>query len=396
MNAFPQLAIAGATGGASAERWQSGYESVASLSDAVLRSGSGLGPIADTPTTQKYFTHAMRPYIARPGKDDAPIKPVEGNVFECFVGGVRTVLIFRFCSRRLAEQLLNDPPERLVLFIDENLWALKNASLSEGYRYRLARKREALFEPLLAIAHEVVSPSRRILARFDTKERFLVGPALTSLLPALDHHDNGDTTRIVFCGSRSQVEELENISGELNAFMADHPDVNLTTFLGRHAPRDLQGPNIAHMVPMVWSDYRRCMEINRFHISIAPAASNEFNLSRSLSRVLDNAVWGAAGLYSNQEPYSQTVADGSDGLLVGRERGDWTKAISQLVNDRRLARNLALQGQNLALAVGDIARLSRFWMNRLGIVPERVPSSPRANTALPVLDGAEVAIPAVI
>ncbi len=329
----------------------------------------------ETAVVHHYFSSVMAPYIAAAGNSNAPIRRIEANVFEAGAGQNRTVLVMRFCSRRMLDRLQNDPPARLLLFIDDNLWALKGSAMPEGYRYRLARKRETIFEPIVAMAHEVISPSRRVLARFDTKERHLVSAGLSLPLPQLDHHESSGTIDIVFCGARSHAEDLSGIAGALAGILEDHVHVTLTTFLGLHAPAVLHCRGARHHAPMRWADYKRFMAGNRFHISITPGIGSEFNYSRSLMRVLDNGIWGAAGVYCNQEPFSLAIRNNVDGILVDREPQAWATALRELIENRDMLHGLAARGKMLAQEMGDNAALARFWLNRLDIMPWAVARS---------------------
>lgn len=326
----------------------------------------GVEPI-EAPQTWRYFTSVLGHAIADDGQADRPVRRLGANVFETDGRYGRTVVVMRFCSRALVEQLVKNRPDRLLLFVDDNIWALKGAGLPEGYRYRLARKREAVFAPLLAIADEIIAPSRRILARFDDKGRALVSPSLCGPLPSLAHHDQAGPVRIVFDGDRSHTEDIESIAGELMAVLGARGDVTLTTFLGRHAPAALHGSNVHHLDPMSWPKFRDFAASNHFHLSLHPAQTSEFCLSRSTCGFLRTACWGAAGLYAAQEPFTSIVDDGHSGFLVDRAPGSWQRLLTALIADRTRMRTIALAAQQEALEVGDPMILRRFWVHRLGL-----------------------------
>jgi hypothetical protein len=330
------------------------------------RDAGGVEPV-ESPQTYRYFTSVLSHAIADRAHPGRPVRRLGANVFETRASHGRTVVVMRFCSKALSEQLIKNRPDRLLLFVDDNIWALKGAGLPEGYRYRLARKRETIFAPLLAVADEIVAPSRRILARFDDKGRALVSPSLCGQLPSLAHHDQTGPVRIVFDGDRSHTKDLDSIAGELMAVLGASGDVTLTTFLGRHAPAALRGSNIHHLDPMSWPKFRDFAAANHFHISLHPAQTSEFCLSRSTCGFLRSAGWGATGLYAAQEPFTSIVDDGHSGFLVDKAPGSWQRMLTALIADRTRLRTIALAAQQEALAIGDPMILRRFWVHRLGL-----------------------------
>jgi glycosyltransferase involved in cell wall biosynthesis len=60
-------------------------------------------------------------------------------------------------------------------------------------------------------------------------------------------------------------------------------------------------------------------------------------MSKCPIKYLDYSIAGAAGVYSDTSPYSQTIADGKTGLLVqGDDAAAWGRAIARLIEDKPL------------------------------------------------------------
>jgi hypothetical protein len=329
--------------------------------------------------TFRYFTSVLSDLLAYEAAAAGPIRWIGPNAFEARGSRGRVVSALRFTTKSVVDSLVRHRPDHLIVFIDDNLWALKGAELPEGYRYRLAKKRETVLAPLLSIADEIASPSRRILARFDTKQRSLVNAGQHLPLPTLDHHDDKRGVHMVFSGNRSHINDLACIADDLAELLAARPDITLTTFLGRHAPPALRGANVRHLEPMPWSSFRDFMRYNRFHIALYPSQPSDFCRSRSVSAIVDAGLWGAAGIFASLEPFYSYVDHKHSGLLVEAAKGSWKSAITTLANDRQRLAGMARKGQDHAQTIGDQSALRRFWIGRFGLARELTLPMSRRN-----------------
>lgn len=151
--------------------------------------------------------------------------------------------------------------------------------------------------------------------------------------------------------------------------MKQRPDARLTTFLNGHAPRSLRMlPNAIHLPMMEWTRYRAFVAENRFHVAIAPALDTPFNRARSISKLHDHAAFGAAGVYSHQQPFDRIVANGKSGLLLSNEPHEWRDTLLELASRRDKTLKLADGGQVLSQTLGDMRRVRNFWLRELELV----------------------------
>ena len=76
-------------------------------------------------------------------------------------------------------------------------------------------------------------------------------------------------------------------------------------------------------------------------ILIAPLDRSRTSMSKCPIKYLDYSIAGAAGVYSDMPPYSQTIADGKTGLLVrGDDAASWAAAIVAADRRRGLRRSI--------------------------------------------------------
>ncbi len=315
----------------------------------------------ETPTATIYFAHAMAHFI---GDDEtSPVQRIEPTVFLCG----NKLLIARHWSGTTQKLLLDRPALAVIYLIDDDLWQLDEVDgLPTGYKARLARLRRDFDAQLSNRVSKIISPSERILEALKTYDTGQLDPGLIYKLPLLEHHvSRGPEFSVVFSATASHLADLVSVSDDLAGFFRRQPDAQLTTFLGNQAPNALQLPNCRHERPMSWNEFRAALPRFCFHAGIAPANPTSFNASRSASRVLDHAAFGAAGLYSSGSGPAEALTHGEDSLLVPSKPGAWAEALGRLYQDRNLCRSLAAAGQSRAREIGDLDRLRTFWIREL-------------------------------
>ena len=340
-----------------------GQKAVGLLHQTVTGSRGHTPWLTETPTTAIYFTNVFHDLIDRPGSGRS-ISRLEPNAFH--VAGKReATVIFRYASPSLLRSLQDGRHGRVFYVLDDNVAAgAADDALPVDYRHRLFRFHHKFVKPMCAIAHEVIAPSQSILDALDVRNSSVIAPALIHDLPELEHHD-GEPVRIVFNGTRSHLSDFHLIVPVLQHLVNKYPHVSLTTFLGKHAPEGLQGGRIEHLPPMRWEDYRRFMRQNRFHIALGPARETLFNLARSPSRILDNAGFGAVGVYSDRRPFNRWISNGENGLLIADGEDNWMQGLESLINNAALRKTIAQAAAGLASDIGNTSRLKQFWSQKL-------------------------------
>jgi hypothetical protein len=321
--------------------------------------------LVETPTTAIYFTNVFRDLIDRP-IDTLQISRLEANAFHVH-GKRESTVIFRYASPSLMRSLQSSRRGRLLYVLDDNIAAgVSDEALPADYRSRLLSFQRRTVQPICKMADEVIAPSQFILDSLGVAQTSLIAPSLIHDLPSLEHH-NEDAVRIVFNGTRSHLSDFRMIVPVLRHIIEKHENVYLTTFLGSHAPAELAGKRVTHLPPMRWEDYRRYMRKNCFHIALGPARETLFNLARSPSRILDNAGFGAVGVYSARKPFNKWVVNGETGLLLSDSNAHWTAGLESLIADRSLRKTIAKSAAKLAVEIGNASRLKQFWAEKLDL-----------------------------
>jgi len=322
-----------------------------------------------TPTADLYFLHGLRDLVSLlpGGRRRRPIWRIGPNCFFCQGRAV----IIRYASLRELRRLQALKPSRCAYVIDDDLTALDEVdALPADYRHRLLRFRSEVWPRIVELCDWVVAPNSRILDAYPGRQHKLLHPAMP--LPEnasrpTTAETSGDGMRMVFSGTRSHLADLQIIVPALLRVLARHPSSTLTTFLGRHAPAGLQGPNIHHHRPLSWRAYKRMQRHSHFDIALIPMRDTAFNRARSINKVLDHAAFGSAGLYPDLPIFRKHVADGVDGLLLPANEDAWEQALEHLLLDTPRVCTLAANNLALARRIGDVYRQRQWWLHWLGL-----------------------------
>ncbi len=312
-----------------------------------------------TPTADIYFLNAMRDFVSPQGR----LSALGPNVY----GAGGRFVILRYASHGELARLEAARPQQVFYVIDDDLEALsRSAELPAGYRARLASFVARLQPRILALADVVLAPNPLLLGQFGDHAMGFIWPSHMSLCEDFGHFADGSALRLVFTGSRSHAGDLEMIAPALQQICTAHPEIELTTFLGRSAPASLQNcANVVNRKALTWDAYKRLMATARFHIALAPFRRTATNDCRSHNKLHDHAAFGAAGLYGDILPYREIISDGADGLLLPPDPEAWLEALRRLVDDPVSALRLAEAGAALSGRLGSPIQLRDFWCERL-------------------------------
>ncbi|WP_110665709.1 glycosyltransferase [Salinicola halophilus] len=256
--------------------------------------------------------------------------------------------------------------EIYYLVDDDLLAAARNPSVPEEYRLRMLALVCDVQPRLFALADEVVVCSEALaqVTRHHHPRVSVLEPSLISPLPSLDHH--GDARReIGFHGTRAHLGDLGALIPALQAVHAARPESDFEIMLGENTPAALRElERVACPTALKWQAFLDYQRGRRLHIGLAPLWPSAFNRGKSWIKVLDIAVMGGVGLYSDREPYADVITDGRDGLLVADDPRAWQAALERLVDYPRDTHRLARAAADTAAAIGDPEKARTFWWRR--------------------------------
>lgn len=89
-----------------------------------------------------------------------------------------------------------------------------------------------------------------------------------------------------------------------------------------------------------FSQYKSFMKHRNWDIGLAPLQQSSFNACKYFNKYLEYGGMEAAGIFSNEKPFSQIIRSGENGLLVPNKSEDWYHAILLLIENERLRNHL--------------------------------------------------------
>lgn len=191
-------------------------------------------------------------------------------------------------------------------------------------------------EPLAAAYADLTRNIRIVPNRLDP--RVWMGPVAEYPVPAAI--DQKAALRVIYMGSPTHQEDLELVLEAFARLRAQY-GVQLYTIgvMGKKLPEGVVG-----IAPPV-SRYDRFIPWFRaisgnFDAAIAPLVEAPFNRSKSDLKFLEYAACGLPTVASRVVPYSNSVRDGEDGLLVDNDAESWFQAVRSLATQPELRARL--------------------------------------------------------
>lgn len=171
----------------------------------------------------------------------------------------------------------------------------------------------------------------------------------------------GKPVRIGFAGTASHIPDLELIEPALVDIAAKYGTTVEFLFYGCATQR------LRRLPQAVWrpfgddyAGYCRALPRLGLHIGLAPLVDNPFNRCKSDIKWQEYAACGAAGVYSDLEPYRDAVRSGTAGLLAPNDPAVWFEKLDDLISNPALCKQIAHASQTAAKAATLASRAAGY------------------------------------
>jgi glycosyltransferase involved in cell wall biosynthesis len=251
------------------------------------------------------------------------------------------VVICRYINRPWIEALrqARQRLSRIVYFVDDDLAAmLDDPSLPWKARGKVALGFERHREALEALVDEVWVSTPTLSVRFPGGAQ--VAPPVPCDPPAdpLERPPN----RVVYHGTDVHGPERLFVLQIARVFQTVRPQVRFEITGDARLQKLSAGlANVDVVSQTSWPDYLETQRGRSAAVLLAPMRNSLTNASRANVKRFDAARLGACGVYADVEPYSGTVRNDIDGLLIPMEVSVWVSAISRLFENPDLRLRLA-------------------------------------------------------
>ncbi|MFV0476119.1 MAG: hypothetical protein ACK5MQ_18235 [Pikeienuella sp.] len=311
----------------------------------------------NSPTADLYFANACAGWLA-----DGLVRRYAPTVF----ASDRVRLVIRHDARAGRDSLR---PRHVYLIDDAIDLEGADAALSRYWRFKLDNVERAAAARFLpgAKAAVVSSPAlaEMIRARAPGLDVRRLDPCWDAAFSTLAHHDGPPPFRVAFLGSQVHGPDFALLAPMLRGFLEAHPRAELIVggghgaMVGHERARDLG--------PMGWRDWRTALPGLGPHVALYPLTETPFNAARSLNKLIEHGVAGAAGLYARSWPGAALAEAAGAGLALGPDPAEWRAALDRLAADRAATASMARAGGALAAKLNDAGAQRRLWAELLEI-----------------------------
>lgn len=117
--------------------------------------------------------------------------------------------------------------------------------------------------------------------------------------------------------------------------MALHPDMS-----------EFDGVFDVHFVPhMPYKDFKRYLGTEGFDIGLAPLTDMGFSKYKYFNKYIEYTLAGIPAIYSDCPLYRLVIQDGYNGILTDNSKEGWTDALSRMIDNAELRRDLIKNAQ---------------------------------------------------
>jgi len=211
--------------------------------------------------------------------------------------------------------------------------------------------------------------ARRHAPQIETR---LIHPYWSEPIAGLEHFEpvlKGEGwLDIAYLGSAVHRDDLAFLWPVIGAVLAAHPRVRFHLAERHRVPAVLAGhPRVVRIPGLGWGAYRAGLAQRRFHLALYPLMDTEFNRGRSLNKLIEHGVVGAAALYSRSWGEAWRAGEGGAGLVLRNRRDDWRAAIEHLLARPETMRDLAAGAGALARTLNRAEPQRRLWAELMGV-----------------------------
>lgn len=326
------------------------------------RTLAGLLATPDSPTADLYFMNACGDFL-RNG-----LRRLGPTVF----ASDRACLVMRHDLRAGAPGRAGPAgpgqARRLIYFIDDAVGdGACDGSLPLLYRQKLRLVEVAAERRVAARAASVVVSSAALVDRYAGRaETHLIHPYWSEPMVGTAHFDalvrGQGWIEMAYLGSAVHRADLAFLWPVIAETLTAHPRVRFHLSERHSIPAALAGhPRILPIPGRDWPDYRAALTRRRFHIALYPLMETPFNQARSINKLIEHGLVGAAPLYSRAWREAWRVGSSGGGLVLKNARDAWRAAIEDLIARPGRMRELAARAGALAESLNRPDAQRRLW-----------------------------------
>lgn len=320
---------------------------------------------ATSPTADLYFLNACKDMVGQ-GRSVSQIAP---GVFASH----DAALVIRHAGGGAG---LPDRP-RLFYLVDDDVDAIVgDRGAPIGQRAKLALFERRHRTALLAREAQVIVSSQALAQVLAARGRraSVLGPHWSEPL-AWPERRRGSAVRLGFLASAVHRRDADFLLPVLDRILAIRPGAELHVAANHRLGRLRRHPQVRLITATDWRGYRNWLARARLDIALYPLLPGPVNRARSVNKLIEHALTGAATLCSADWPEAERVARRGAGIVLGADPRAWERAILDLIDEPEQTYALAMAGRRLAADLNRPDRQRIFWRHAFSLDGAVAPSS---------------------
>ena len=229
--------------------------------------------------------------------------------------------------------------KHLAYFLDDDI--LNAPSYLSCYPYYALPSTKNNIKKCMMNCDTFLTPSPVLLEKYGKyfNHKYLISePSLNRI----EQKPKNEKVKIGFAGSIDRTQDLNQIlEGAITKIVKKYGNDIEIEIMGAK-PDFVEKLNLKHLPYQDGYDaYTAFMARCNWDIGLAPMPDTPFHHCKYFNKYVEYASFGIAGVYSNLLPYTYGIRDKDNGLLVDNTTDAWVKAISTLIDNKRLRNKIS-------------------------------------------------------
>lgn len=252
------------------------------------------------------------------------------------------VIISRYINNPWCEALkyYRDNISGVAYLMDDNIpEAGLDHTLPPDYALGLAQFFHRYWKKLQDICSELWVSSQYLCERYQSTNTFRIDPIFISKPRSADNKNSYLT--IFYHAQRPHYQDNLWLLDIIKCIQQRYQHTAFETFGGEKIKNAYARiPRSQILSGFNWEAYLDYCATTNHDIGLAPLTSGIFNRARSINKLFDISRCGAAGIYTDSEPYSVVVDSWKTGVLCEHVKEAWIEAISELIEKESLRKSI--------------------------------------------------------
>lgn len=229
--------------------------------------------------------------------------------------------------------------KKLVYVMDDDL--LNVPGYLSSAPYYLLPSTQHNIRTIMSNCDTFLTPSPVLLEKYGKNFKYKYNIAEPSL-NRIKSREKNKKIKIGFAGSIDRAQDLNEILEDAITRIVEKYKDSIEIEIMGAKPDFVEKLGLKHLPYQDGYDaYTAYMAKCNWDIGLAPMPMTEFHRCKYFNKYVEYASFGIAGIYSNCEPYVYGIRDRENGLLVNNTTEEWVDAISELIDNNQLRKQIS-------------------------------------------------------